>query len=248
MMNKLDRWDAPIRDDDMKFERGDISDKMRPAALFAVAPEAVVENRLAGRRDLDNAKVRCMMDDMIRDREARGAIKLSGGGSQPPPEVDQLKLGEMTSDFAEEGSGRRHQLRPKARRVFERNCRNAQLCFEGSEQRKRPKRSVGRAHRSDGMWRATTGRGRSFGKQEGALKNPRREARAKASPPTCAEGLGTPPGCSQVKDGLTTRRRTCQKERTPMKTAAGPRRTTRHSNLGTLAAVLLFDELSTRIA
>ena len=55
---------------------------------------------------MDNhAKVRCMLDDMIRDeREARGAIKLSGGGNQPPPDVDQLKLREMTSDFAEEAS------------------------------------------------------------------------------------------------------------------------------------------------
>ena len=45
MMN--DRWDALIRDYEMKFEKGDISDKMRQAALFAMAPEAVVENRLA---------------------------------------------------------------------------------------------------------------------------------------------------------------------------------------------------------
>ena len=53
----------------MKFEKDDISDKIRQAALFAMAPEAVVENRLAGRRDLDNyAKVRCMIDDMIRDK------------------------------------------------------------------------------------------------------------------------------------------------------------------------------------
>ena len=51
------------------------------------------------------AKVRCMIDDMVRDkREARGAIKLSGGGNQPPTDVDQLKLREMTSDFAEESS------------------------------------------------------------------------------------------------------------------------------------------------
>ena len=106
MMNKHDHWDALIRDYEMKFEKDDISDKIRQAALFAMAPEAVVENRLAGRRDLDNyAKVRCMIDDMIRDkREARGAIKLSGGGNQPPPDVDQLKLREMTPDFAEESS------------------------------------------------------------------------------------------------------------------------------------------------
>ena len=107
MMNKLDRWDTLTRDYEMKFDKDDISDKIRQAALFAVAPEAGVENRLAGRRDLDSyAKVRCMIDDMIRDkREARGAIKLTGGGNQPPPDVDQLKLREMmTSDFAEEAS------------------------------------------------------------------------------------------------------------------------------------------------
>ena len=73
MMNKLDRWDALIRDYEMKFEKDYISDKMRQAGLFAMAPEAVVENRLAGRRHLDSyAKVRCMIDDMIRDkREGR---------------------------------------------------------------------------------------------------------------------------------------------------------------------------------
>ena len=71
---------------------------MHQPALFAMAPEA----RLAGRRDLDNhAKIHCMKDDMIKG-EVSGAIKLSGGGNQPPPDVDQLKLREMTLDFAEE--------------------------------------------------------------------------------------------------------------------------------------------------
>ena len=51
MMNKLDRWDALVRDYEMKFEKDDISDKMRQAALFAMAPEAGVETRLAGRRE-----------------------------------------------------------------------------------------------------------------------------------------------------------------------------------------------------
>ena len=46
-----------------------------------------------------------MTDDMIRNkREARGAIKLSGGNNQPPLDVDQLKLRDMTSDCAEESS------------------------------------------------------------------------------------------------------------------------------------------------
>ena len=73
MMSKPDRWDAPIRDYEMKFEMLDISDKMRQAAFFAMNPEAVVENRFAGRRDLDNyANVRCMIDDMVRNkREVR---------------------------------------------------------------------------------------------------------------------------------------------------------------------------------
>ena len=53
-------------------------------------------------------------------REARAAIKLSGGGNQPPPDVDKLKLREMASDFAEEAS--EGELCPKARGVFERNC------------------------------------------------------------------------------------------------------------------------------
>ena len=111
----------------MKFEKNDMSDKMRQAALFAMAPEAVVENRLAGRRDLDNyAKVRCMIDDMIRDkRGSEGAIKLTGGGNQPPLDVHQLKLREMMSDSTEElseGGSERHELCPKARGVFERGC------------------------------------------------------------------------------------------------------------------------------
>ena len=48
MMNKLDLWDALIRDCEMKFVKDVISDKMRQASLFAMAPEAVVDNRLLG--------------------------------------------------------------------------------------------------------------------------------------------------------------------------------------------------------
>ena len=50
MMNKLGGWDAQIRDCEMKFEKEDISDVMRQAALFTMAPEAVVQNRLAGKK------------------------------------------------------------------------------------------------------------------------------------------------------------------------------------------------------
>ena len=193
MMNKLDRWDALIRDYEMKFEKDDISDKMRPAALFAMDPEAVVENRLAGRRDLDNnAKVRSMIDDMLRDkREARGAIKLSGGGNQPPPDVDQMKLREMTSDFAEESSeggsdtssvqklaeswsaivetlnsAPKERAKEKAKRV--------------SGHRTPPREDSGREHRRDRMWRETARRGHSLGKQGEPLKSPRAKAKAKA--------------------------------------------------------------------
>ena len=87
MMSKLDHWDALIRDNEMKFDKNDISDKMRQAALCAMAREAVVESRLAGRRDLDDyAKIRCMIDDMIRDKR------------------DHLKVREVTSDLADEAS------------------------------------------------------------------------------------------------------------------------------------------------
>ena len=264
LMNKLDRWDAPIRDYEMKFEKDDISDKMRQAALFATAPEAVVESRLAGRRDLDNyAKVRCMIDDMIRDeREARGAIKLSGGGNQPPPDVDQLKLREMTSDFAEEASegGKDTSSVQKLAESLSAIVETLNPASKGRAKEKvktvsgpknLPREVSGRAHRRDRMRRATASRGRSLRKQEGPLKNPREKARAKAgveerpkarekaSHATCAEGLGTPRGCAPVKDGLMTWSRTRLKEKTPMKTAAGPKRTTRHSNWGTLAASLV---------
>ena len=117
----------------LTVEKDDISDKMRQAALFAMALEAVVQNRLVGRGDVETyVKVRCIIDDMIRDkREARNTIKLSGGGSQPPPDVDQLKLREMTSDFfAEASEGGSGIGSVKARGVFGRNCRNAQLCIE----------------------------------------------------------------------------------------------------------------------
>ena len=64
----------------MKFAKYDISDKMSQAAQFAMPREAVVENRLAGRRNLDNyTKVPCMMDDMIGDR-------LGGGGRRKEEE------------------------------------------------------------------------------------------------------------------------------------------------------------------
>ena len=67
----------------------------------------------------------------------------------------------------------------------------------------------------------------------------RPKAREKDSHATCAEGLDTPRGCAPVKDELMTWSRTCPKEKTPIKTAAGTKRTTRHSNWDTLAAILV---------
>ena len=204
--------------------------------LCAVAPEAVVENRLAGRRDLNNyAKARCMIDDMVRDkREARGAIKLSGGGNQPPPDVDQLKLREITSEFAEKESeggsdtSSFQKLAESSSAIVETlnsasKVRAKEKARRVSGPKKLPLEVSGRAHRRDGMWRATASRGRST---------------------TCVEGSGPPRGCAPVKDGLT---RTRQKEKPPMKTAAGPKRTTKHS-IWVPWQRFLFDELSIRTA
>ena len=219
MMTKLDRWDALLLDDEMKFEKDDISDTMRQAALFAVSPEAVVENRLAGRRDLDNcAKVRCMIDDMIRDkREARGAIKLSGGGNQPPLDVDQLKLREMTSDFAEEASegGSDTSSVQKLAESLSAIVETLNSASKGMSKGKGKKGQWTQDSSTGGQWQGTSQRqhaagtarrGRSLGKQGEPLKSPRAKAKAKveerpeakekASNATCAEGLDTPQGCA----------------------------------------------------
>ena len=56
-----DLIDTGTRDYQIKFDRDDIPDKVRQAA---VAPEAVVGHRLAGRRDLDTCEmVRRIIDD-----------------------------------------------------------------------------------------------------------------------------------------------------------------------------------------
>ena len=219
MMNKLDRWDAQIRDDEMKFEKDDIFDKMRQAALFAIAPESVVENRLAGRRDFDNyAKVRCMIDDMIRDkREARGAIKLSGGGNQPPPDVDQLKLREMTSDFAEEvseGGGDTSSVE-KLQESLSTIVETLNSASKGKSNGRGEKGQWIQESSKGGQWQDTPQRKNAAGnrqlwqrlrKQEEPLRGPRRRAKAKArveempkarrkaSNATCAEALDTPRG------------------------------------------------------
>ena len=54
---------------DKKVLKTDGFNAWRQAALFAMAPEAVVENRLTGRRDLDDcARIRCIVNDTIREK------------------------------------------------------------------------------------------------------------------------------------------------------------------------------------
>ena len=86
------------------------------------------------------------------------------------------------------------------------------------------------------------GKGKSGGSRKArasAVVEERPKAREKASNTTSAGGFDTPRGCAPAKDGLMTWSRTRLKEKTPMKTNAGPKRTTRHSNWDTLAASLV---------
>ena len=80
--------------------------------------------------------------------------------------------------------------------------------------------------------------GRVLKKPEGAKAGveERPKTGEKASHATCAEGLAPPRGCAPVKDSFTTWSWTRPKEKTPMKTAGGPKRRTRHS---TSAAILV---------
>ena len=243
MMYKVDGWDALIRDNRMKFEKNDISDKMRQADLFAVAPKAAVENRLAGRRDLDNyAKVRWMIDDMIRDkREARGAIKLSGGGNQPPPDVDQLKLREMTLDFAEEASEGESDT-SSVRKLAESLgaiVKTLNCASKGKSKGKGKKKKAvdpgllhGRtvagniAETASGgkppdvarVWRTRESRW----KTQGQTQRQRQEWRK-------GQGQRQRPHMRRLR-GIGHTARTRPKVKTPMKIKGGPKRTTRHSN------------------
>ena len=195
---------------------------------------------------------------MIRDnREARGAMKLRGRDNQPPADVDQLKLREMTSLLADEASGGGSDT-SSVQKLAESLSAIAETLNSASKGKSKGKGKKGQwaqesttAHLRDRVRRATASSGRSLGKQEEPLKKKktRRKARAKAGVEerpkarekalhaTCAEELDTPRGCAPVKDGLTTWRRTRPNGKTPMKTAAGPKRKTRHSNWGTLAAI-----------
>ena len=52
-----DLIDTGMWDYQMKFDKDDIPDKVRQAAVHATASEAVVGHRLPGRRDLDTCEV-----------------------------------------------------------------------------------------------------------------------------------------------------------------------------------------------
>ena len=59
-----DLIDTGMWDYQMKFDKDDIPDKVRQAAVHAMVPEAVVGHGLAGRRDLDTCEMlRRIIDD-----------------------------------------------------------------------------------------------------------------------------------------------------------------------------------------
>ena len=94
-------------------------------------------------------------------------------------------------------------------------------------------------HHRDRIGRRTASRDSSLRKQEEPLRGPKEKGKGKgkrkgqrqgekASNATCAEELDTPRGCALRL-----------KEKTPMRTNTGPKKTTRHSNWDTLAASLV---------
>ena len=235
----------------MKFDKNDISDKMVQAAFFAMACETEFENRLAGRRDLDNyAKV-------LGDKgEARRAIKLGGEGNQPPPDVDQLKLRWVTSDLRDEASeggsdtGSLQKLAESLSANVEPLNTATKVKSKGKSQKEQwnQRASVGgqrqgasqrqnaKGDRQPWIQLNETGRttekpqdqGRRRECREGSRKGDRRKRNV------CG-GTGHP----AVRDGFTTSKKERSTVRTPMRTAAGPRRMTRHSNWSTLATMLM---------
>ena len=100
------------------------------------------------------------------------------GGNRPPPDVDQLKLREMTSDFAEEASeGSEGESATSSVKKLAESLSATVETFNTASQRKRPKKRSGpknlareisgRAHRRDRMRRTTASRDRNQRKQEG---------------------------------------------------------------------------------
>ena len=99
---------------------------------------------------------------------------------------------EMTSDFANEA------LRPKARRVFERNCSKDNKCKGKGKNGQRTQESS-----TGGQWQSTSQKQNAAGNRQ-PLPQPKEvgKARAKAGVEgrPKARGLGTLRGCAPAKD------------------------------------------------
>ena len=134
------------------------------------------------------------------------------------------------------------------RRVFERNCRNAQhyLLRRVRSKGKGKKGQWTQVSSMGGQWQDTPQIQNAAGKPPAVRERPK--ARGKASNATCAEGLGHPrDGCVSVKDGFMTWSRTRLKEKTPTKTDAGPKKDDETLlQLGNLGSESCLVEPSTR--
>ena len=68
LQGKLDTWDEHVRDYETKFNKDDLTDAVRRAAMRAMAPEKVVEQRIVGVSGLDTyTKLRKILDDLVID-------------------------------------------------------------------------------------------------------------------------------------------------------------------------------------
>ena len=56
MTNKLDRWDATVRVYEMKFDKDDVPNTVRQAAMYAVAPEALEETQVGWRERIGHLR------------------------------------------------------------------------------------------------------------------------------------------------------------------------------------------------
>ena len=204
MMNKLDLWDALIRDYKTKFEKDDISDKMRQAALFAVAPEAVVENSLAGRRE-NSLDDKCHDQGQERSEEnleprvsdskhiKTKNIKLSGGGNQSPPPVDQSKLREMTSSRKRPAKEGATPAPSKSSQSLERNALKGKSKGKGKK----------KASSTGGRWKGTSLRQNAAGNRQ-PLPQPEEAGRGIEKPKEKGKGKGRSGGKAKCKEkGLT---------------------------------------------
>ena len=211
---------------------------MRQAAWFAIAPEAVVENRLAWKRDLDDcAKVCCVIDDMIRDERSEGSHQIvkrrqSATARRGPLEPQRGDVGPRGRGKCHEGK----EQRTGQTGTLERRCfrgRSMAGCAAERERDERPSAVVAseRKRKTSEKPKGTSkGKSKAGGKVKGNGK--------KASLATCAEDLDTPHCCAPVRDGSTTLTRKRLTERTRTMTVVGKRKRMRHSSWSTSAVML----------